>query len=285
MDHSPPPLFKQGASALAKMLFFAMIAIALLVVDTKIGSLNIIRQGIGAALYPFQAAALLPRDLFNNVTQYFSSLNQLRKENELMRKQSFLNSQNLQRANLLEVENKQLRKLLAASKKLKVKSILSEILYDARNPFSKKIVIDRGSIHGLTDGNPAIDDLGVVGQVTTVFPFTAEVTLLTDKDHAIPIIVKRSGVRSVAYGTGQSDELEIKFMTFNADIKKDDILITSGLDGIYPPGLLIAKVVSINRKSSDTFARIMCKPSAGISKNRQLLILLTKQKNFQKIDE
>jgi rod shape-determining protein MreC len=119
-----------------------------------------------------------------------------------------------------------------------------------------------------------IDDLGVVGQVTRVFPFTSEVTLLTDKDHAISVQVVRSGLRSVAYGRGQSGVLDLRFMATNADIQKGDLLVTSGIDGVYPAGLSVAKVVQVEHKSSDAFAHIVCQPSAGIDRNKQLLILL-----------
>jgi rod shape-determining protein MreC len=125
-----------------------------------------------------------------------------------------------------------------------------------------------------------IDDLGVVGQVTRVFPFTAEVTLLTDKDHAIPVQVLRSGVRSVAYGRGQSNVLELRFMASNADIQKGDVLLTSGIDGVYPSGLAVATVASVDTKTSDAFARILCQPSAGVSRHRQLLVLLAEAKDL-----
>jgi rod shape-determining protein MreC len=123
-------------------------------------------------------------------------------------------------------------------------------------------------------GQPVIDDVGVVGQVTRIFPFTSEVTLLTDKDQAIPVQVVRSGLRSVAYGQGQSGILDLRFMAANADIRNGDVLVTSGIDGVYPPGLAVAKVVQVENKSSDAFAHIQCQPSAGIDRNRQLLILL-----------
>jgi rod shape-determining protein MreC len=123
-----------------------------------------------------------------------------------------------------------------------------------------------------------IDDVGVVGQVTRVFPFTSEVTLLTDKDQAIPVQVVRSGLRSIAYGQGHSGSLDLRFMPTNADVKDGDVLVTSGIDGVYPPGLAVAKVTRVENKSGDAFARISCQPMAGIDRNRQLLILLAENK-------
>ena len=274
MEYSPPPLFKQGASARAKMLFFALIAVALLMADSRFRALGVMRQAIGTALYPLQIVAMLPRDAFFAVTDYFASLTRLQNDNARMLEQQVLNAQQLQQNAQLLVENTHLRKLLDASDRLQLKTLMSEILYDARDPFSRKITIDRGQSHGIQPGQPVIDDLGVIGQVTRIFPFYSEVTLLTDKDHAIPVQVLRSGVRSVAYGRGQSGVLELRFMASNADIRKGDVLTTSGIDGVYPPGLSVATVISVDTQTSDAFARILCQPIAGVSRHRQVLILL-----------
>jgi rod shape-determining protein MreC len=274
MEYSPPPLFKQGASARAKVIVFAMAAIALLVVDARFRTLGMVRQAVGVVLYPLQVAALLPRDAVYAVGGYFSSLSSLQKENSNLKRQQLANAQMLQQGQLLLAENAQLRKLLAAAERLPVKSVMSEILYDTRDAFTRKIVLDRGSRHGIALGQPVIDDIGVVGQVTRVFPFTSEVTLLTDKNHAISVQVLRSGVRSVAYGKGQSGVLDLRFMAANADIRKGDVLVTSGIDGVYPAGLSVATVQQVEHKSSDAFAHIICQPSAGIDRNRQLLILM-----------
>jgi rod shape-determining protein MreC len=279
MEYSPPPLFKQGASARAKMLFFALIAVALLMADSRLRTLGMMRQAIGTALYPLQIVAMLPRDAFFAVTDYFSSLTQLQKDNDRMREQQVLNSRQLQQNAQLLAENTHLRKLLDASERVQTKTLMSEILYDARDPFSRKIILDRGQTHGIQPGQPVIDNLGVIGQVTRVFPFTSEVTLLTDKDQAIPVQVLRSGVRSVAYGRGQSGVLELRFMASNADIRTGDVLTTSGIDGVYPAGLAVATVATVDTQTSDAFARILCQPSAGVSRNRQVLILLAENNN------
>ena len=274
MEYSPPPLFKQGASARVKVVFFSLIAIALLFADARLRSLTMVRQVVGTVLYPLQMAALFPRDLAMGVGDYFTSLSSVERENMALKRQQAANAQMLQQAQQLAAENNQLRKLLGAAEQMGVPSIMSEILYDARDPFTRKIVLNRGSQHNVAPGQPVIDDIGVVGQVTRVFPLTSEVTLLTDKDQAIPVQVVRSGLRSIAYGRGQTGLLDLRFMSTNADIQNGDVLVTSGIDGIYPPGLAVAKVVQVENKSSDAFARIVCQPTAGINRNRQLLILL-----------
>jgi len=234
MEYSPPPLFKQGASARAKVVIFAMIATGLLLVDSHVHSLGMIRQLVGTALYPLQVVALFPRDAAYMVDDYFSSLSSLERENRNLKTQQIANALTLQQAQQLSAENAQLRKLLSAKERVAVKSVMSEILYDARDAFTRKIVLDRGAKHGVVPGLPVVDDVGVVGQVTRVFPFTSEVTLLTDKDQAIPVQVVRSGLRSIVYGLGHSGSLDLRFMPVSADIQNGDILVTSGIDGVYP---------------------------------------------------
>jgi rod shape-determining protein MreC len=274
MEYNPPPLFKQGASARARMLLFALLAMALLLADARLHALSLIRQGVGIVLYPLQSVALLPRDAFFGAAEYVATLSTLKEENRAIRQRELQNAQQLQQTRQLLAENAHLRELLGASERVQMKTALAEILYDARDPFSRKVIIDRGTRHGLQPGQPVIDEAGVVGQVTRTLPFTAEVTLLTDKDHAIPVQVVRSGVRGVAYGLGRTGELELRFMAANADIVKGDVLTTSGIDGVYPAGLAVATVTSISGKTSDMFARILCAPAAGMSRHRQLLVLL-----------
>jgi len=272
MEYSPPPLFKQGASARAKVVFFAVLAIFLLVVDARLKSLKLVRQVLGTVLYPVQMVAVMPRDAVINLSEYFTSASTLEKENTRLKRQQTINADKLQQNGQLAAENEHLRKLLDAREKLPVKSILGEILYEARDPHSRKIILDRGSQHGVEPGQPVIDDLGVVGQVTRTFPLTSEVTLLTDKEQAIPVQILRNGLRSVLNGRDQADHLDMR-MTANADIKAGDLLVTSGLDGIYPAGLAVAKVVQVESKAVATFETVLCAPLAGINRNRQLLIL------------
>jgi rod shape-determining protein MreC len=162
-----------------------------------------------------------------------------------------------------------------AKQHLPVQAQMTEILYDARDPSTRRIVIDRGSRHDVVPGLPVIDHAGVVGQVTRVFPFTSEVTLLTDRDQAIPVQVLRSGLRSIAYGRGQSGLLDLRFVVANADIQVGDVLVTSGLDGMYPAGLAVAKVVQVESVAGGTFGRVVGQPLGGIDRNRQLLVIMS----------
>jgi len=273
MEYSPPPLFKQGASARAKMVCFALAALVLLFIDSHMRTLGVVRQAVSTVLYPLQVVALAPRDALYYVGGYFTSLADAQSENDMLKRQQTLDAQALQQRQQLLSENAQLRNLLQATERLPVKSVMGEILYDTRDRFTRKIILNRGSQDGVQRGQPVIDHIGVVGQVTRVFPFSSEVTLVTDKDQAVPVQVVRNGLRSVTYGQGPSNLLELRFQPTNVDIQEGDTLITSGIDGIYPPGLSVAVVREVERKS-DMFAHIVVQPTAGFDRNRQLLILL-----------
>ncbi len=275
MEYSPPPLFKQGASARVKVMVFACISIALLLFDSHVGALTVARQAVATVLYPLQVVAMAPRDALEGMDSYFSTLSALEKQVRDLKTQQIALAHTVQQAQLTQAENAQLRRLLEAREKVPGKTMLAEILYDARDVFTRKVILDRGTQQGVKAGLPVIDNQGVVGQVTRVFPFTSEVTLLTDKEQAIPVQVLRNGLRSVAYGRGQSGNLDLRFMAPNADVVVGDILITSGIDGVYPAGLAVARVTQVENSANGMFGRIVCQPLAGIERNSQLLILMS----------
>jgi rod shape-determining protein MreC len=275
MEYSPPPLFKQGASARVKMIVFACISVALLLVDSRMHTLSTVRQVVGTALYPLQMAALTPRNAIYGVGDYFSSLSKLEQQVSELKRQQIATAQTLQQAQLSLTENNHLRQLMDARQHVPVKSMLAEILYDTRDASTRKIVLDRGTQQGMSLGLPVIDNLGVVGQVTRVFPFTSEVTLLTDKEQAIPVQVLRNGLRSVAYGHDKAGLLDLRFVEPNADIVVGDVMITSGLDGVYPAGLAVARVIKVDNNANGAFGTVLCQPLAGIGRNTQLLVLMS----------
>ncbi|MBD8674828.1 rod shape-determining protein MreC [Massilia sp. CFBP 13721] len=275
MDYSPPPLFKQGAPARVKVTVFALVSLVLLVVDAHMHVLSTVRQVAATVLYPLQMAALVPRDAVASMGGYFSSLSSLQNEVRELKSQQVTQAQAMQQAQLQMAENAHLRRLLEAREYLPVATIMSEILYDARDPSTRRIVLDRGARNGVQLGLPVIDNAGVIGQVTRVFPFTSEVTLLTDKEQAIPVQVLRSGLRSIAYGRGHSGLLDLRFVAPDADIQVGDVIVTSGLDGMYPAGLAVAKVVQVEKVAAGAFGRVICQPLGGVDRNRQLLIVMS----------
>jgi rod shape-determining protein MreC len=275
MQSAPPPLFKQGAPARVRVAVYILVAIVMLMIDSRLHALVQVRQAIGFVLYPVQKVALMPRDMLYGIGDYFTSVTSLQEEVDALRKRELENAQALQQAQQLESENAHLRQLLKLNRRLQVKSVPAEILYDARTSYARKVVLNRGTNDDVVAGQPVIDENGVIGQVTRVFLSTSEVTLLTDKDQAIPVLAARTGIRSVAYGRGQAGYLELRFMEANADVLPGDVIVTSGIDGLYPPGLAVGEVVDVSDKASGSFNHILCRPLAGLDRNRQVLVLLT----------
>lgn len=273
MDRSPPPFFKQGPSANARLAFFALLAIALLVVDSRTGMLAAMRQGVGTVLYPLQRTLLVPRDALSISTDYLGEIHRLRVENAELRRIEAANAHQLLQREQLAQENRQLRELMGVRERLTVTSVVAQVLYDTRDPFSRKLVLDKGLQHGVAAGQPVIDAHGVVGQVTRVFPLSAELSLVTDRNMTIPVQVQRSGLRAIASGGTEPGRLELRYLSVNTDIKEGDVVTTSGLDSLYPPGMPVGRVVSVERGRTGNFARVLVEPIAGVDRSRLLLVL------------
>jgi rod shape-determining protein MreC len=274
MDYGPPPLFNQGVSARARLAFFAFLAIALIVVDSRLRVLETVRVGLGVVLYPLQQAMLVPGAVLERVGDYFTSVERLNRENESLRRQAVERSQQLLQAEQLRAENTHLRALLSLGERGSAPTRVAEVMYQPRDRFSRKLVLDKGQAAGLKPGQPVIDAIGVVGQVTRVFPATAEVTLLTDKDQTIAVQILRNGLRGIVYGGADPGTLELRFMASNADIQQGDVVVTSGLDRLYPPGLPVGSVARLERSVKDQFARVVLVPAAGVDSNRHVLVLM-----------
>jgi rod shape-determining protein MreC len=275
LDRNPPPFFKQGPSALSKLMLFSALALFLMVADTRFRLSQPLRSGIASALYPLQWLALRPVLAVRYTAEYFEAL-QSAQANEAQARQKL--AQQSLRANQVEyfaLENERLRKILSLRERVTTTSIPAEVLYDAADPYTRKVIIDKGLTHGVEPGSPVIDESGVLGQVTRVHPLVSEVTLLTNRDHAIPVLNTRTGARSVAYGdpTTHGGSLELRFMAGNSDVQPGDLLTTSGVDGVYPPGLPVARVEHIERRADSGFARISCMPQALVDGARHVMVL------------
>ena len=273
MEHQPPPFFNRGPAPLVRLIFFVSLAILLLVLDARFRYAESVRQVVALAAYPIQRIAMAPVDLFHGVANYFGSTAALQEENTALKTKQLRAAPELLLLEALKEENNQLRRLLDAQERLPSKSVFAEILYAGRDPFSRKVVIDKGSQNGILAGQPVIDDVGVIGQVTRVYLLMSEVTLLSDKEQAIPLQVQRNGLRAVAYGGAEGGMLDLRFMAANADIRNGDTLVTSGIDGTYPPGLPVATVARIERDAAYAFAKITLTPTAGTDRYRQVLVL------------
>src|SRR5882672_2127526 len=273
MEHGPPPLFNQGVSARARLAFFSFLAVALIVIDSRAKLLETVRVGVGVVMFPVQRALLVPRDVVDRVGEFFSTIGSLTRENEQLKRASVERAQAVQQSQALVAENERLRKLLGARERVGNTSRLAQALYESRDRFSRKLVLDIGSNAGIEAGSPVIDNIGVVGQVTRVFPLTAEVTLLTDKDQTIPVQVVRNGLRGVAFGGVEPGTLDLRFMASNAEIVNGDAVVTSGIDGVYPAGLAVATVTRVERNAKDQFARVVMTPTGGVQSFTHLLVL------------
>ncbi len=273
LDRSPPPFFKQGPSAFTRLLFFSALAIFLMVADVRWRITQPARAVVATALRPIEVVAMTPGRWWDEGSRYFAGVDQAEQLRHQAQRQVTEQAGRLMRVTQLEQENARLRELLALRPRLEVKTLSAEVLYDAPDPYTRKVVIDRGSSHGVALGSPVVDELGVLGQVTRVYPLTAEVTLVTDKDAAVPVVNVRTQQRGVAYGLPQARGMELRFMAGNADVQTGDELQTSGLDGVYPPGLPVAKVSQVDRRADSAFARIGLKPLARPDNARHVLLL------------
>ena len=275
LDRSLPPFFNQGLSVLSKLMFFGALSLFLMVADARFNLTQPIRAVIATALYPAQWLALKPVHALEEGSAYFASLSQAQFDSEQARKKLALQSLRAGQVEQLTQENSRLRKLLDLREQLAIPVLAAEVLYDAADPYSRKVIIDKGMRQGVDLGSPVLDEAGVLGQVTRVHPLVSEVTLVTDRDLAIPVLNVRTGARSVAYGDPSigGSGMELRFMGSNADVQEGDLLTTSGVDGVYPPGLPVARISRIERRAESAFAKIHCAPQALVNGVRHVIVV------------
>jgi rod shape-determining protein MreC len=274
LDRSPPAFFKQGPSAVSKLLFFSALSVLLMVADVRFGVTQPLRAALSVALYPVQWLAMRPQVLAEYSGDYMQARDVAQASEREAREQLLVQARRSGQVEQLALENKQLRELLSLSKRLETKGITAEVLYDAADPYTRKLIIDKGMTHGVKASSPVMDEHGILGQVTHVLPLVSEVTLVTDREHSIPVLNTRTGARGVAYGeSGGAPLLELRFMATNADIEVGDLLSTSGVDGIYPAGVLVGKVTKVERRAETAFARILCEPVGRVQGARHVMVL------------
>ena len=276
LERSAPPFFKQGPSALSRLAVYSALALFLMVADARFNVTGPFRQAVAIALYPVQWLMLKPVEFASQGSSYFQSLQEAQEELDTARKKMALMGQRANQAEQLSLENGRLRQLLALRDRLETPAQAAEVIYDTADTYTRRVVIDRGQMGGVEPGAPVMDEAGVLGQVTRVFPLVSEVTLLVDRDQAIPVLNVRTGARGVAYGdpvAGHGGGMELRFMPANADVRQDDLLTTSGVDGLYPSGLPVARVVRVERRADSAFARIYCVPLAKVQGARHVVVL------------
>ena len=274
LDRSPPPFFRVGFAPLTKLIFFSALSLLLVVGDKQLQFTKPLRAGLSTLILPIQWLVLQPGEALSAMGTYFQNLDQAQTNLKVAELKVLQQSVRSQQVEQLQIENQNLRQLMGLQSSMVVASQAAEVLFDVPDPYNQRIVIDRGQLKNVALGSPVIDAGGVVGQVTRVYPMTSEVTLLTDKDQSIPVLNSRTGARNITSGDVLAGQpmIELKFVPASADVKEGDLLTTSGIDGVYPAGLQVARISHIERRVDISFARIHATPLAEL-KGRHVLIL------------
>ena len=275
LDRTPPPFFRQGFSAISKLAVFSALSLFLMVADVRLNITAPLRSALATVIYPLQWLVVQPVHLVQGAGRYITTVYTAQTELQAIQKTLLDQSAKANQVDPLLHENARLRALLDLRERSSSQALAAEVLYDAADPFSRKVVISRGQIHGVEAGMAVIDESGVLGQVTRTYPLVSEVKLVTDRDLAIPVLNLRTGERYLAYGqsgTGQSS-MELRFTPNSADLKVGDELTTSGVDGVYPPGMAVGKVRMVNQRTNSAFANIVVDPVANTQGAMQVLVL------------
>lgn len=273
IERRPPAFFRQGPSAVTKLVLFSALALFLMAADTRFKLTGPLRSAVATVLRPIQQILQVPVRLADDAAGYLGGFRAALGAADAARAQLVRQSVQVGQLEPLRQENERLRALLALRPALNVRTLSAEVLYAAADPYSRKVFIDRGAQHGVQAGAPVVNEQGVLGQVTAVYPFSSEVTLLADKEAAIPVLNRRTQARAAAFGGAPGGQMELRFVAANADVQVGDPLTTSGLDGVYPPDLVVGRVVGVDRRSDAGFARILVAPAASLDGVRHLLVL------------
>ena len=289
LDRTPPHFFKHGPTSLSKLMLLSALALFLMVADKRFEAGKIVRVSLATVLSPLSSAVLAPVAALQDSFKYVDALGSVKLSEQEAHRKLLLQSQRANQVESLTLENSRLRQLLGLKDALTTPAQAAEVLYDATDPYSRKVIVNKGSVHAVQLGSPVLDESGVLGQVVRVFPLTSEVAMIIDREQTTPVLNTRTGVRSVAYGnpSAHGDVLELRFISGNADVLAGDVLTTSGVDGVYPAGLQVAKVEKVERRADSGFAKIICTPKANVLGAKHVMILnpLTRMDTPRPADE
>ena len=280
--------FNRGPSPVARLVFFAVLSLLLLFVDARYRYLESTRSALSVLISPIQRLAALPDALWQQVSDFFitqSRQHDLIRQNDDLKLQHQNDAAQLLQLQALELENQHLRNLDALPIRSQFTTQLVQVIYAERDVFRRKVLIDKGADADVKLGQVVMDEVGIIGQITRVYPWLSEVTLITEKNQAVPVQVLRNGLRTIVFGAGDISQLSLRYMPASADIQIGDVLVTSGIDGTYPPGIPVAKVIKIERDPDYPFSNVTCLPIAGVDNHRHLLILSDMPKLPQRPDE
>lgn len=268
------PLFLQGPSITLRTLILVLISITVMVADHRWRALEAVRGGIESYIvYPLRYTISLPSQFFSWTDESLSSHEFLLDENRKLQEQQLRAQVSLQKLSVLEKENERLRKMLSARPKLGELVLVAEILSIDLDPFKQQVILNKGNAKDVYIGQPIIDAWGVMGQITHIGKRSSTALLISDPSHAIPVQVNRSGLRSTAFGTGNSQLLELRYIPHNADLEVGDQIFTSGLGGRFPPNYPVGRIVSIERPAGESFANVIAEPMAHLDRSREVLLV------------
>jgi rod shape-determining protein MreC len=267
------PIIGRGPPLGAKLFFLGIASVAVMVADHRGGYLDTAREWLGIAAHPLYAVVEAPYDFWNWLTSSFADRNRLRRENAKLTNDLRIARTQLLQFSSLQEENRRLRGIRDASAGMADRTLIAEIIHVDVDPFRHRIRINKGTSDGVFKQQPVLDAFGIVGQVVQADKYSAQIILVSDAEHAIPVQVNRNGIRTIAEGTGDTGKLSLPFLTVEADVKKDDLLVSSGLDGIFPAGYPVASVIKVERDPSETFATVEAKPLAQLDRDREVLLL------------
>jgi rod shape-determining protein MreC len=279
LERSPPPFFRQGPSAAARLVFYASLSLLAMALDARWHLVTPLRAGIDLALSPAVSVARAPLSALAAVAQRLQSTEQTQSELARLRRLDVHLALQAQHSADLQRENTTLRALLQLRDSIPVRSSAAQIVAQARDPFSRKLILDKGSAGGIQAGAPVIDGEGLLGQVTMLWPLGAQVTLITDRDSSVPVEDARNHARGVLVGDAGSTPggLQLLWQANDGDLRVGDVLVTSGLDGVSPAGLAAARITRITRGPDSAFARVLCAPLARVDSGRCVLALTPRQ--------
>ncbi len=277
------PIFYQGFSPARRLVFVLICSAALIFFDHKMASFETVRGYLQSLVSPLQYMANAPKQMMTWASKNLVSRQRLMKENQDFRENELFFHQQAMELNIVQQENERLRSLLSSPVRGEIKKMFAEILSVDGDPYSHQVVINRGANDGVYEGQPVLDEKGIVGQILHVGASSSRVILITDISHAIPVRIQRNGLRLIASGSGQIDRLVHNFVAHSADIKVGDLLVTSGLGGKYPEGYPVSRVILVRTDESREFATIYSEPVAEIDRLRYML-LLSEQASVNSID-
>jgi rod shape-determining protein MreC len=271
------PILGRGPSPGLRLFFFALLSLGLMWLDQRQGYLEGVRHVLSMATYPFQLLVDSPSAAWDWLDESFSTRDRLSRENAQLRERLRETDLKLMRFADLEQENLRLREMRAATARISERVVVGEILRVDLDPYRHRVIINKGTSEGAFKGQALLDATGVFGQITRAGAFSSEAILITDAEHAIPVQVNRNGLRTLALGTGSLDRMTLPFLPTNADIKVGDLLVTSGLDDVFPAGYPVAAVTKVDKMAAQTLANVVARPAATLDRDREVLLVWLNQ--------